>query len=166
MAPLPTAAEVSEFLRYEPDTGKLYWRVQIGKIKAGDEAGNAMNTGYMKIKFRGRQLLSHRVAWLLSTGMWPSGQIDHKNGDRKDNRLSNLRDVSISVNSQNKRSATPGSKSGFLGVSFHSKGVSKPWNARIGHQGKTTSIGYFSTPEEAHEAYLAAKRRIHDGCTI
>ena len=75
----------------------------------------------------------------------------------------NLRDVSRTVNMQNRRSANKRSKSGSLGASF-SKGHG--WAARIRVNGKNMHIGYYQSAEIAHHAYVAAKRKLHEGCEI
>ena len=69
-----------------------------------------MQNGYRKLKFRGKQYLVHRIAWLLQHGSWPVGDIDHIDGNPSNNKLENLRDVPHSVNLQNRKSAEAGNK--------------------------------------------------------
>ena len=97
-------------------------------------------------------------------GTWPENQIDHINGVRHDNRIDNLRDVLQSTNAQNQRKPSATNKCGFLGVNFHK--CSNRWIAQIHVQGKKKHLGLFDTPKEAHEAYVTAKRELHEGCTI
>jgi hypothetical protein len=93
------------------------------------------------------------MAWLLQTGLWPSGDIDHINGDRSDNRWVNLRDVSKSKNARNAKQNSR-NKSGFNGVSWcHHK---KRWIAHIGLLGRFVVLGRFLTKEEAIKARRAA----------
>jgi hypothetical protein len=106
--------------------------------------------------------MGHRAAWLYVHGKWPNGQIDHINGDRSDNRISNLRDVSHSVNQQNVHRPRRDNASGFLGVT-RQKNL---WTSQVTVSGKTLHLGLFKTPEEAASAYLEAKRKHHTGCTI
>ena len=95
------------------------------------------------------------------------GNIDHINGARNDDRLANLRDVSQAVNVQNIREARGHSHSGLLGASkMHNRRGTKLWAARIVVDGLARHLGYFSSGEEAHQAYLSAKRKMHEGCTI
>ena len=87
---------------------------------------------------------------------------DHINGIKTDNRIANLRSVSMTVNLQNMRKANRDSLSGLLGA--HKK--RSHWESRIRVDRKQIHLGIFETPEEAHAAYLAAKRLHHSGCTI
>jgi hypothetical protein len=96
------------------------------------------------------------------TGEWPKGLIDHVNGVKDDNRFANLRVVDETGNSQNIRKPNRRNKSGFMGVIF----FQNKWRASITHKGKTHWLGDFKTPEEAHEAYLIAKRKLHTACTL
>ena len=116
------------------------------------------------VKYKKKAIRAHRLAWALHTGGWPKGEIDHIDGDESNNRIVNLRDVSKSVNQQNKRLPRVDSKSGFIGVCWH-KGGGK-WSAQITVHGKSIYLGLFSDPAEAHSTYIAAKRRLHAGCTI
>ena len=104
----------------------------------------------------------HRLAWLLHYGEWPTGQIDHINGVRHDNRIENLRLASAELNAQNKRNPLSGNKSGWLGVTYYAGA----YRASLMHRRKQHCIGMFKTPEEAHAAYVDAKRRMHEGCTL
>jgi hypothetical protein len=104
----------------------------------------------------------HRLVWLYHTGEWPDNPIDHINGNPKDNRIENLRSVSHVVNMQNQRRAMSTSKTGLLGA-FPWKGK---FLAQITVDGRIRNLGVFKTAQEAHEAYVKAKREFHDGCTI
>ena len=84
--------------------GKLYWTDKIyHKSRAGTEAGYLNSDGYKRVNYKGKQHSAHRLVWLWSAGEWPQGDIDHINGDRADNRLENLRDVSRQENIKNQR---------------------------------------------------------------
>ena len=108
-----------------------------------------MQNGYRKIKFEGKQYLSHRVAWLLYHGRWPIGDIDHIDGNPSNNQILNLRDVSHSKNLQNRKSATSKNKTGFLGVVKRKN----KFAAHIHRNGKQIYLGLFLTAELAHQAY-------------
>jgi hypothetical protein len=149
-------------LDYEPETGIFHWRVQPSRnVKAGVIAGTLNHDGYIRIMVNGKKFLAHRLAYLHFHGVWPEQQIDHLNGDKSDNRIANLRDVSPSINSQNQTRPRKSNASGFLGVSWNKD--NKRWMSKIKVNGRSQHLGYFSSPEVAHAAYLAAKLRLHLG---
>jgi hypothetical protein len=96
------------------------------------------------------------------TGHWPVGDIDHINGIGSDNRWSNLRDVSHAMNIQNERAPRSTNRIGLMGVCVNGK----RFRAQIMINGKQFNLGRYATAEEAHEVYLAAKRRHHKGYTL
>lgn len=157
-----TATQLQELLAYDPNTGVFTWRVNRTKVRAGDTAGTINGPGYCCITIFRRMYLAHRLAWLYMHGTWPSGQIDHRNGVRTDNRVENLRNVLPAANAQNQRH--PQGDNPFLGVSWVSKG--SRWIARIRIDGKQRYLGCFTTAEAARDAYTTAKRVHHAGCTI
>lgn len=163
---MPLSAErLRELLHYDPDTGVFTWRVdKKGGVRAGDVAGCVMKSGYVSIRVDGVLYLAHRLAWLYAKGVWPINKIDHRSRVRSENRLANLREASDVVNGQNTtpRTEFPGT---FL-LAGGSRKLRRPWAARIMADHVRHELGYFATQEEAHEAYLAAKRRLHEGCTI
>src|ERR1700761_6742388 len=87
-----THAELLRILHYEPVTGEFRWRVKHSrKVIAGRVAGHPSKTlGYMMIGINGRVYYAHRLAWFYMTGLWPS-QVDHRDGDRLNNKWENLR---------------------------------------------------------------------------
>lgn len=156
--------DLKTVLHYEPSTGLFTWKKKVAmKTVVGAVAGYQGPNGYVTIKVWHARYLAHRLAWLLEVGAIGDGQIDHINGIRNDNRLSNLRLVSAAVNRQNLRTALRRSKTGLLGVTCDRY---NRYGARITVAGVTRMLGFFSTPEEAHQAYLAAKLELHEGCTI
>lgn len=155
---------IVKMIHYNPETGKLYWKESpSASAPVGKEIGKENSWGHVSFGMKGKTFMAHRVAWFLTFGSWPKGQIDHINGIASDNRISNLRDVSQSVNMQNKKRANKQNKSGFLGVNKINRNLAKPWRACIKAGGKSISIGLFRTPEEAHAAYMNAKRNLHAG---
>jgi hypothetical protein len=163
-----TVERARELLEYEPETGVLRWRRDVyRRIKAGQKAGCTRKDGRQVVRVDDELMYSHRVAWLLTYGIWPAEQIDHINGDPSDNRLVNLRAACNAINSQNKRKAFRTSKTGLLGASPAScPGEVGRFVANITVGGAKKNLGYFDTPEEAHAAYVRKKRKIHLGCTI
>lgn len=163
--PVFPAAHLREILHYDPDTGVFRWMVDIARrSRAGDEAGGLNAQGYRKIKIYGRVYACHRLAWAWMTGEWPEVLVDHRDGVKSNCRWLNLRLATEQVNAENRRAAHAGSVSGLLGVSFHRR--AKKWRAGIESGGKFYHLGHHDTPELAHAAYVAAKRRLHAGCTI
>lgn len=152
-----------ELLDYARETGVFTWRASKGRAKAGAVAGCKHPKGYLRITLDGVPYLAHRLAWLHVHGVFPDGEIDHKNGVRTENRINNLRDASTLINQQNQRRArTTNLTSGLLGVSARKN----KWAARIRIGGNQRFIGSFDTKEKAHSAYVEAKRIHHAGCTI
>jgi hypothetical protein len=153
---------------YTPETGELAWRVDPPRKKGfvGRVVGTRVSAGYLSVCIDGTTYLAHRLAWLHTHGRWPDGQIDHVNGDRTDNRLSNLRDVEQRVNLQNRRTVRGSKKSSALLGVFPAPSKKNPWASSIRVDRKKVHIGVFPTEEAAHAAYVEAKRRLHAGCTI
>ena len=157
-------ADLISLLTYDAETG--IFRRKKGfcgkKFKTGSIVGTLTKEGYLAIRLNGRGYSAHRIAWFYITKSWPIYDIDHMDGDRKNNRFNNLRDVPRSINLQNRRGPQPNNKAGFLGVATHHG----KYRAQIYINGKVTIIGRFDTPEDAYEAYIKAKRNLHIGCTI
>lgn len=158
-----TQSRLKELLHYSPETGSFTaltatgWR---GCHRAGKIVGSlCAHNRYIHVYAESVHYRAHRLAWFYMTGAWPKQQIDHINGNRADNRWSNLREASNSENQQNLKTAKKGNKSGYLGVAWHS--TKRKWMTRIKVAGKAIYIGIYDTPEEAREAYLAAKAKLH-----
>lgn len=145
---LVTAERLREKLRYEPETGVFNWR------SSGDVAGHS-GKRYWYIKVDNVKYYAHRLAWLYMTGEWPEHGIDHIDGDRYNNRFSNLRDIPQGENVRNS-SLRSDNTSGLRGVCARGR----RWVAAIGVNRKTVTLGSFATKEEAGAAYLAARARL------
>lgn len=160
-----------DLFSYEPDTGAFRWRTDmwcgnnrsILKHRVGDLAGSARGHVYVRLCFRhngqSHKVYAHRLAWLFVHGAWPAQHTDHINGDKTDNRISNLRVATASQNQQNRKCARHDSGAGMLGVAFDAR--SGRYSASIRLNKRTRYLGSYATPEEAHAAYLAAKRVLH-----
>ena len=156
-------------LSYQPDTGRLVWlerssnhikndvvRRRWNTRYAGTEAFSAVsNRGYKHGRLLNQSLTAHRVAWALYYGKWPVGEIDDINGNRADNRIENLRDVTPSQNRQNAAMSWRNS-SGVSGVSWHS--VANKWRAEIKANGQRVYLGVFATMDAAIDARKKAER--------
>ena len=165
-------------MSYDPDAGIFTWNKRDRSFFSSDRGHSIWNArysgktaggitnGYPCTRLFNQHYFLHRLAWLYVHGEWPSGEIDHINGNRKDFRIDNLRDVSRQTNQENIRnkfSTKPGLP---LGVYFQERKLERRYSASIRVKGKSKHLGYFDTPELAHEAYVRAKRIYHEGCTI
>lgn len=83
-----------EQLKYDPLTGVFTWLVTRNRITQGDVAGSVSKEGYRVIRIDGEHHKAHRLAWFYVHGSWPSGIIDHKDGNKDNNKIKNLRDTS------------------------------------------------------------------------
>lgn len=146
--------ELRADLAYDTETGVFtYVRSPSFRPFNGRVAGSKMTHGYIEICVQGKRYTAHRLAWFYVHGVWPKGTIDHVNGNRADNRLSNLRDVPQRVNAGNSSKHRSGK---LVGTEF--VGDKNPWRARMKVNGKSILIGRFQTEAEAHEAYLFARQ--------
>jgi hypothetical protein len=161
-----TYAEVSKLLKYDASTGSLTWAARPESMFSSARACNAWNAryagkvamslgyyGYRVVSIRKNRYMAHRIVWLLETGAWPSGEIDHIDQNRSNNCFQNLRDVPRSVNMKNKKRQTNNS-SGLSGVSWMR--ANSKWAAYLNNNGKRKHLGLFSTKEEAFAARLSA----------
>lgn len=157
---LPAAEMLRQLLRYEPETGKLFWLPRSDDQRfstrwGGKEAFTAMERGYKQGRIFGELHYAHRVIWRMQTGEI-ADDIDHINGDRGDNRWANIRHVSRAENLRNRR-ISRNSPTGIHGVYERAWG----WQAYIGHPaGKNVCLGSFPTREEAIAARKRAEREM------
>jgi hypothetical protein len=169
MRVLPSIERLRELVDYNPETGEMFAKTgggYRGCYKAGRKFSFIDHRGYVTGTLDGVRFYMHRVAYALGHGVEPSKYIDHINGNPSDNRLCNLRDVDGKLNSQNRRKAPSNNKSsGLLGVTY-SPGENRFRAAIKPTHGKRIHLGCFGSAKEAHEAYLKAKRKLHEGCTI
>lgn len=142
---LPTREQLLERFTYCPGDGTL--------ISDGREAGYLMKSGYRLLSVKKQRLYAHRVIWCMMTGLWPTCEIDHRNGDKADNRWANLREANRQNNSRN-QGLTSKNTSGLKGVSFHGR-VGR-WRAVIKVGGHHKHLGYFDDKESAYAAYKQA----------
>jgi hypothetical protein len=150
----PAIERLNELLVYEPATGAIKWKnsCAMSHRVAGADAGWVNLEGYAVLSVDARQLKAHRVAWAMYYGEWPAGNLDHINGVRSDNRISNLRVADYFQNQANTAKRV-NNTSGYKGVCQRS---ASRWQAQIRVRGRQIYLGSFPSPEEASCAYVAA----------
>ena len=153
-----TQQRLKSVLNYDPDSGLFTWAISVGSVKSGDTAGSKHSNGYANIKIDRNTYFAHRLAWLYVNGSFPSNFIDHINGDKTDNRIANLCQCTASENLQN-QGMFRSTESRLIGVHRDKSGTR--WCAQIRAHNKKYHLGTFTTPEEASNAYLMAKAKLH-----
>ena len=150
--PLPPIDELRKRLAYRSD-GVLIWKRPTGpRIKAGCAAGTVNEEGYLRIQLHSALYFSHRIVWAILKREDPlEFFLDHINGDRLDNRIENLRKATKKQNACNQKAAK--------GYYFSKR--NKKWRAAIRLNGKSKHLGLFDTEQQAREAYLRAKEKLH-----
>ena len=137
-----TADQLRAVFDFDPLTGVFSRRIEMGRngrFKAGQPAGGVDSNGYVLLRLGAHRYSGHRLAWLYVHGKWPTLQIDHINGIRSDNRISNLREASHFINAQNETRPRANNTSGFLGVCWHK--WSRRWVAQVWIDGKLRTVG-------------------------
>ena len=172
-----TQEYLKQCLDYNPDTGVFTWKIRplshfnskqgcnrTNSQFAGTELKKIDDHGYIRPMINGKHIRAHRLAWLYIYGYMPINQIDHVNCIRSDNRIVNLREATPAQNNQNKKKPCKNNMNGSLGVSFYKRqGL---FVARIKDKGKSYFLGYFNTEKEASDAYISAKRQLHEYGTL
>lgn len=154
-----TREKLKEWLHYDPETGIFRWLKSPSiASRVGDIAGGVNHDGYVRIRIAGLRSMAHRLVWLYIHGEWPAKEIDHVNGVRHDNRVSNLRLATRSENSKNTE-LLKSNTTGVKGVSW-SKHTGK-YSAYIRFNNIRLSLGHYPTIEKASEVVRAARERLH-----
>jgi len=146
-------SRLQELLCYDEHTGLFTWRIHAGNRLANSAAGSLCKRGYLDVSVDGKSYRAHRLAWLYVHGNFPVGVIDHINGNRSDNRITNLRDVTNTRNLLSFRKTNHNNSSGFIGVNKNHNG----WRAEIKVNYQNINLGTYPTKEEASIAYSAVK---------
>lgn len=170
---LPPQSLLLQLLRYDAETGKLFWRERSAAMFtggfhdaetqarrwntrfAGKEALTATSAGYRFGAVNDALYLAHRIIWRMVYGIEPE-IVDHINGDRTDNRITNLRDVDPTASVRNTKRPSHNT-SGHSGVSYDSR--RNKWAAYITLADKKKSLGSFDAIEDAITARKAAESK-------
>lgn len=155
--PVATQKRLKELVRYDPDTGHITWAVRRGPRAAGSAWGCRDGAGYVLGMIDRRFHRGHQIAFIYMTGGLPEGDIDHINGNKGDNRWSNLRACSRSENLSNQHALRSDNTSGYRGVCSTPDGK---WFAQIQSSGKWQYLGTYSTKLEAALAYDRAAQEM------
>lgn len=149
-----TQKRLKEVLDYNKDTGIFTWILRRQGVKLGKIAGYKQKIGYVVISVDQKDYKAHRLAWLYIYGHFPKYQIDHINQKKDDNRICNLRDVTVLENGRN-RKISNNNTSRIQGVSWN-KGSNK-WQAGIMINQKAYNLGTFKNKEDAIKARKEAE---------
>lgn len=141
-----TQSELKDLLRYDEQTGEFFWLIGGRRRHMDRPAGTNDKDGYRIIRVHSRGYKASRLAWLYVYGEWPDRDLDHKNRDKQDNRIDNLRPA---TGSQNKGNTVAKS----LGVRWRNWG----WEATL----RDRYLGVFPTQEEAKWAYMRAHAEVY-----
>lgn len=166
--PLPSQAELLALLRYEPETGKLFWRERSIEMFPDERAWRSWNTkhankeaftapttgGYRQGQIHAEVYLAHRVIFKMVTGEEPP-EIDHDRGERSNNMWERLRPVNRGENQKNQKRRVDNT-SGTTGVHWDSR--RRRWVASIKSTGKCILIGRFDDKKRAVKARKRAER--------
>lgn len=146
-------------LRYDPLTGIVNWASEFPrehfnsdrawKTKttkcAGKQVGTLSTGSYLQIRLNGKLEMLHRVAWRLYYGEWPTHHIDHRDHNRTNNRINNLRDIPQEHNNAHKVT----NKSGHSGIFENKRNINRPWMVQVFHKGAYLTQRSFADLQDA-----------------
>ena len=156
---LPPLEKLKEYLDYNPDTGILTWiKKPAGSVEVGQEAGAKHSKGYIIISFKGNSYFAHRIAYYMYHGVDPlENLVDHKYGDKSNNKIKDLRLASNAQNQMNHIKLRSDNTSGVIGVSWAKD--RKKWGANIQKNGVQKNLGYFTNKEDAIKTRKEAEKK-------
>lgn len=162
-----TAEYVRECLDYDPETGAFTWKIRprhhfptengwrrVNAGYAGKPAGCFDSKGYLRVRIANELHHGHRLAWLLTHGDWPREDIDHANGNKHDNRITNIRQAKCAENLRNSR-LRKDSSSGVKNVYMDKRdGV---WRVYLTIGGRQRHLGGHASKADAEAAAKEAR---------
>jgi hypothetical protein len=155
---LLTQEDLMDRLEYDQETGDFTYAKSYFKCKKGNKAGHPNRDGYLVIMIARRYYKCHRLAWLYVHGEWPSKDLDHINGIRSDNRITNLREATRNQNGHN-RKLQKNNICGVKGVNYRES--RNRWVTRVRFNNKVYHIGTFKTLEEAKSKREEKAKELH-----
>lgn len=157
--PLPPLSKLHELFEYRDD-GVLIRKIDVKPSKKkGDIAGYLDNRGYFRVQIDGISYLVHRIIYYMHhCHINDAMQIDHIDGNSKNNRIENLRLVTSAQNHQN-RKISKKNTSGVKGVYWDKTRMK--FRAQIMKNNKSTNLGLFTTLKAAEKAIIEAREKIH-----
>jgi len=157
-----TVAQLRELISFDAKSGRMWWKDRptdprwSSRYSETEAFLNVDSNGYLRSSIFGKNYRAHRVLWALVNGRWPRYQIDHIDGDRTNNSIYNLREVTNATNCKNKCICSDNT-SGVKGVRWHTQ--QHKWRATIHHKGKEINLGCFEDFQAAVAARDLAKKK-------
>jgi hypothetical protein len=142
---------------FEYKDGNLFWKIKRKTVNSGEQAGRVANTGYIHIGVDRSIYAAHRLIFMMFYGYFPK-EIDHINGNKADNRIENLREVTKSQNGLNRKLPSHNT-SGIKGVVWHKN--NKNWMVQLAVNGKNKYFGSFKDLELAELVAIEARDKYH-----
>ena len=124
---------------FEYKDGAIYWNKSREKVTAGNKAGYVANTGYLLVGIDKNLFLNHRIIFMMNYGYMPT-MIDHIDGNKLNNKIENLRDITRGQNRMNSKLQS-NNKSGVKNVNWNKK--HKKWYVQLGVEGKKLYFGSY-----------------------
>jgi hypothetical protein len=146
----PALSTLDDELTYAPKSGVLRWKTGKQGRPADLVAGYIDDKGYRRIHISGQTYQAHRIAFAMFHRRNAKGEVDHIDGDRSNNAISNLREATRLENSRNRICA---------GVQHDTRRKKNPYIARIKTENGHVHLGVFPTESAAHEAYVSATKK-------
>lgn len=140
-----TQAELHYYLTYNPETGIFTNNIKRKRCNVGQKVGCINGKGYVNVVIQNKIYQAHRLAWLYVYGNIPS-TLDHINGIRHDNKISNLRPATTQQNAHNTKLYSTNT-SGIKSVTWNK--LAKKWKVEMRVNGIKVFFGYFDDFFEA-----------------
>ena len=163
MKKYPPQKYIKKLFMYDKNSGKLFWRYKKAeRLCLDQEAGSNTNKGYLSVMIDGINYFVHRIVWIYEKGFSPENCIDHIDRNKKNNRISNLRHVSLSCNSRNSK-VSSNNKTGVKGVSYDKE--NNKYRSSISFNGNVYNLGRYKHLENAVLSRLCAEQCLGwEGC--